>query len=145
MRVLGAMSSRCSEYQMRLALEAVSTKRSDYQSQRELDAGYKPAIVDAILRKVTPHVPVPAPAVKPSQQMQQALVNLNLAAAKLLSRFLPSHALAGEEEEGWRARLLDYYTGMMEAGQVLPSRSVRLLPPEQAIAKYLIVGIGQTC
>lgn len=68
-------------------------------------------------------MPVRAPAVKPSQQMHQALVNLNLAAAKLLSRFLPMQAAAaGEEEEGWRARLLDYYTGIMDAGLLLPSR-----------------------
>ena len=76
-----------------------------------------------MLRKVTPHVPVSPPAVKPSQQMQQALVNLNLAAAKLLSHFLPIQDNAVEEgEEGWRSRLLDYYTGIMEAGQLLPSR-----------------------
>lgn len=67
-------------------------------------------------------MPVRAPAVKPSQQMQQALVNLNLAAANLLSRFLPMQNAAGEEEEAWRARLLDYYTGIMEAGLLLPSR-----------------------
>ena len=87
-------------------------------------AGHKSSSVDAILRKVTPHVPVPAPAVKPSQQMQQALVNLNLAAAKLLSRLLPMQDAEDEEEEGWRARLLDYYTGIMQAGQLLPSRLV---------------------
>lgn len=86
-------------------------------------AGHKSSSVDAILKKVTPHVPVLAPAVKPSQQMQQALVTLNLAAAKLLSHFLPTQDdPAEEEEEGWRARLLDYYTGIMEAGQLLPSR-----------------------
>lgn len=68
-------------------------------------------------------MPVSAPAVKPSAQMQQALVNLNLAAAKLLSRFLPRHSGEEAEEEGWRDRLLDYYIGIMEAGQVLPSRS----------------------
>lgn len=72
---------------------------------------------------MTPHVPVSAPAVQPSQQMQQALVNLNLVAAKLLSHFLPTREdAAEEEEEGWRGRLLDYYTGIMEAGQLLPSR-----------------------
>lgn len=88
-------------------------------------AGYKAAYVDTILKKITPHVPVSAPAVKPSHQMQQALVSLNLSAAKLLSRLLPTQVPAEEdEEEGWRARLLDYYTGIMEAGQVLPSRSV---------------------
>lgn len=88
-------------------------------------AGHKSSSVDAILRKVTPHVPVPAPAVKPSQQMQQALVNLNLAATKLLSRLLPMQDAEDEDEEGWRARLLDYYTGIMQAGQLLPSRSVK--------------------
>ena len=67
-------------------------------------------------------MPVRAPAVKPAQPMQQALVNLNLAAASLLSRFLPVPDAAAEEEEGWRARLLDYYTGIMEAGLLLPSR-----------------------
>lgn len=68
-------------------------------------------------------MPVSAPAVKPSQQMQQALVNLNLAAAKLLSHFLPTpEDAADDEEEGWRGRLLDYYTGIMEAGQLLPFR-----------------------
>lgn len=57
--------------------------------------------------------------------MQQALVHLNLAAAKLLSSFLPTRlAHAEEQEEGWRARLLDYYVGIMEAGQVLPSGCV---------------------
>ena len=75
-----------------------------------------------MLRKVMPHVPVSAPAVKPSQQMQQALVNLNLAAAKLLSHFLSQDNAEEEEEEGWQAGLLDYYTGIMEAGQLLPSR-----------------------
>lgn len=85
--------------------------------------GHKASSVNAILRKVTPHVPVSAPAVKPSRQMQQALVNLNLAAAKLLSHFLPTQDNAAqEEEEGWRSRLLNYYTGIMEAGQLLPSR-----------------------
>lgn len=67
-------------------------------------------------------MPVSAPAVKPSQQMQQALVRLNLAAAKLLSRFLPTRLNTEEEEAGWRVRLLDYYVGIMEEGQVLPSR-----------------------
>lgn len=87
-----------------------------------IHAGHKSLSVAAILRKVTPHVPVSAPAVKPSQQMQQALVNLNLAAAKLLSHFLSQDNAEEDEEEGWRARLLDYYTGIMEAGQLLPSR-----------------------
>ena len=54
--------------------------------------------------------------------MQQALVRLNLAAAKLLSRFLPTRLNTGEEEAGWKVRLLDYYVGIMEEGQVLPSR-----------------------
>ena len=90
-----------------------------------LDAGVSPALVDTIVKKITPHMPASAPAVKPSQVMQQALVHLNLAAAKLLSSFLPaSLAHAEEQEEGWRASLLDYYVGIMEAGQVLPSRWV---------------------
>jgi len=84
-----------------------------------------PALVDTIVKKITPHMPASAPAVKPSQVMQQGLVHLNLAAAKLLSRFLPTRlADAEEQEEGWRTRLLDYYVGIMEAGQVLPSRWV---------------------
>ncbi|KAL0042692.1 hypothetical protein WJX79_007939 [Trebouxia sp. C0005] len=84
--------------------------------------GVSPALVDTIVKKITPHMPASAPAVKPSQVMQQALVHLNLAAAKLLSSFLPTRlAHAEEQEEGWRARLLDYYVGIMEAGQVLPS------------------------
>ena len=102
---------------------AVEIRICGKQTQANALAGYKSSLVDVILQKVTPHVPVSAPAVKPSHQMQQALVNLNLAAAKLLSRFLPAQASAeGEEEEEWRARLLDYYTGIMKAGQVLPSR-----------------------
>ena len=88
-----------------------------------IHAGHKSSSVDTILRKVTPHVPVSAPAVKPSQQMQQALINLNLTAAKLLSHFLSTQSdAAEEEEEGWRGQLLDYYTGIMQAGQLLPSR-----------------------
>jgi len=90
-----------------------------------LNVGVSPALVDTIVKKITPHMPASAPAVKPSQVMQQGLVHLNLAAAKLLSSFLPtSLADAEEQEEGWRARLLDYYVGIMEAGQVLPSRWV---------------------
>jgi len=90
-----------------------------------LDAGVSPALVDTIVKKITPHMPASAPAVKPSQVMQQGLVHLNLAAAKLLSSFLPTNlADAEEQEEGWRTRLLDYYVGIMEAGQVLPSRWV---------------------
>ncbi|KAL0049524.1 hypothetical protein WJX82_004125 [Trebouxia sp. C0006] len=85
--------------------------------------GVSPALVDTIVKKITPHMPASAPAVKPSQVMQQVLVHLNLAAAKLLSSFLPaSLAHAEEQEEGWRASLLDYYVGIMEAGHVLPSR-----------------------
>lgn len=107
------------------------------QRQANVLAGYNSSLVDAILKKVTPHVPVSAPAVKPSQQVQQALVNLNLAAAKLLSRFLPTQASAeGEEEEEWRGRLLDYYTKIMEAGQVLPSRSVRLKAHKPAASSF---------
>ncbi len=90
-----------------------------------LNAGVSPALVDTIVKKITPHMPASAPAVKPSQVMQQGLVHLNLAAAKLLSSFLPTSLADAEEQgEGWRARLLDYYVGIMEAGQVLPSRWV---------------------
>ena len=90
-----------------------------------MHAGVSPALVDAILNKVTPHMPASAPAVKPTQAMQHALVQLNLAAAKLLSRFLPTRLGGAEEEEqGWQVQLLDYYVGIMEAGQVLPSRCV---------------------
>lgn len=98
---------------------------SDPKTSCAIDAGVSPALVDTIVKKITPHMPASAPAVKPSQVMQQGLVHLNLAAAKLLSSFLPtSLADAEEQEEGWRARLLDYYVGIMEAGQVLPSRWV---------------------
>ncbi|DBA90449.1 TPA: hypothetical protein ACH3X1_003716 [Trebouxia sp. C0004] len=85
--------------------------------------GVPPALADNVVKKIMPHMPASAPAVKPSQVMQQGLVHLNLAAAKLLSRFLPTSLADVEgQEEGWRARLLDYYVGIMEAGQVLPSR-----------------------
>ena len=69
-------------------------------------------------------MPAAAPAVKPSQQMQQALVQLNLAAATLLGGFLPLTRGANDqdEEEGWRERLQEYYIGVMEHGKVLPSR-----------------------
>ena len=77
-----------------------------------------------ILKKVTPHVPVAAPAVKPSQQMQQVLVQLNLAAAELLASFLPTSRgpTDQQDEEGWRERLQEYYIGIMQHGRVLPSR-----------------------
>ncbi len=92
-------------------------------SDSVLHVGVASASIDTIVRKVTPHMPASTPAVKPSQQMQAALVQLNLAAAKLLSRFLPTRLGDEEdEEEGWRVRLLDYYVGIMESGQVLPSR-----------------------
>ena len=89
-----------------------------------LCAGVSQTLVQQILAKVTPHLPVTAPAVKPAAAMQAALVNLNLAAAKLLARFLPAgHAeQESEEERGWRQRLLEYYIGVMESGQVLPSQ-----------------------
>ena len=90
-----------------------------------------------VLAKVTPHLPASAPVVKPPANLQTALVQLNLAAAKLLASFLPvrqgsqqeeeqwgvsHHSQEEEEEQGWRGRLLDYYIGVMEKGQVLPSR-----------------------
>ena len=61
--------------------------------------------------------------------MQQALVQLNLAAAKLLASFLPSSRGPSEqqEEEGWRERLQEYYIGIMQHGRVLPSRYTYLV------------------
>ena len=87
-------------------------------------AGVPSTVTATILEKVTPHVPVAAPAVRPSQQMQQALVQLNLAAAKLLASFLPTSRGMPDQDggEGWRDRLQDYYIGVMEHGRVLPSR-----------------------
>lgn len=89
-----------------------------------LVAGVPSSVSASILKKVTPHVPVAAPAVKPAQQMQQALVQLNLAAAKLLATFLPSSSSTPDQrvDEGWRERLQEYYIGIMEHGRVLPSR-----------------------
>lgn len=75
--------------------------------------------------------------------MQQALVNLNLAAAKLLSHFLPMQEdAAEEEEEGWQARLLDYYTGIMEAGQLLPSR---YLPSPGCLGSAFVCSAVRVC
>lgn len=79
-------------------------------------------MVQAVLHKVGPHLPASAPAVKPPAAMQAALVQLNLAAAKLGARVLPLRQAADQDgEQGWRGRMLDYYIGIMAAGQVLPS------------------------
>ena len=47
----------------------------------------------AIIRKVAPHVPVGAPAVQPSTAVIAVLVDINIAAAELLTRFLSSVSL----------------------------------------------------
>ena len=99
-------------------------RRQFYCNLCDHHAGVPSTMTATILKKVTPHVPVAAPAVRPSQQMQQALVQLNLAAAKLLASFLPTSSGTADQSDGqgWRERLQDYYIGVMEHGRVLPSR-----------------------
>lgn len=43
-----------------------------------------------MVKKIAPHVPVGAPAVQPSAAISSILVDINIAAAELLTRFLSS-------------------------------------------------------
>jgi len=53
-----------------------------------MSAGHDVRWRAAIIKKVAPHVPVNAPTVQPSASVLAVLVDLNIAAAELLTRFL---------------------------------------------------------
>lgn len=46
----------------------------------------------SVIRKVAPHVPVNAPAVQTSPPVTAALIRANIAAAQLLTGFLPARS-----------------------------------------------------
>lgn len=61
----------------------------------------------ALLRACAPFVPAAAPAVRPPPALQAALVQLNMAAAALLARFLPTAAMgAGQVRSSNAGRFL---------------------------------------
>lgn len=74
----------------------------------------------ALLRVCAPHVPAAAPAVRPPPALQAALVQLNMAAAALLARFLPTAAIGAEQ------------VGCSTAGRILgawcPTLLMRFMP-----------------
>ncbi len=100
----------------------------------------------AIIRKVAPHFPLYRPTAAVAPLLVDQLVQLNVAAAQLLARFLPSQqpaavgglkmqpgagitagfaAAAGElssgSEEPWVGRLLDWFAGVMADGAAMPT------------------------
>lgn len=97
----------------------------------------------ALLAKVSPHFPVHLPAVPLPPGVADQLVQVNVAAAQLLCHFLPALAgqagagsggatpaqphghgqpvLSMELEQGWAARLLDWFAEVMADGSALPA------------------------
>lgn len=100
----------------------------------------------AIIRKVAPHFPQYRPTAAAAPLLVDQLVQLNVAAAQLLARFLPSQQpaavrglkvqpdagiaagfaaaageLSGGSEEPWVGRLLDWFAGVMADGAALPT------------------------
>ena len=64
---------------------------------RARPAGRREGWAAALLRACAPHVPAPAPAVRPPPGLQAALLQLNMAAAALLARFLPAAAAGAQQ------------------------------------------------
>lgn len=98
----------------------------------------KSSLAAALLKKVPAHFPVQRPAVKAAAAVTEQLVLLNVAAAQLLARFLPSQAAApglvaaaagaagprpsgGGWEQPWVERLLAWFAGVMADGSALPT------------------------
>ncbi|KAL4853850.1 Testis-expressed protein 10 [Chlorella vulgaris] len=104
------------------------------------------SLAAAIIRKVAPHFPLYRPTAAVAPLLVDQLVQLNVAAAQLLARFLPSQqpaavgvlkmqpgagiaagfaAAVGElssgSEEPWVGRLLDWFAGVMADGAALPT------------------------
>ncbi|GAB4823624.1 hypothetical protein N2152v2_010670 [Parachlorella kessleri] len=84
----------------------------------------KSSLAAALLKRVAPVFPVQHPATTPSPPLVEALVQVNVAAAHLLARFLPwqlgpaALTTPGASEGGWAGRLLAWFEGTMrdEAG-----------------------------
>ena len=91
------------------------------------------------------------PAVKLAAPLADQLVQLNVAVAQLLARFLPAQAAAaavaaqaaaqggggsgrGAGEAPWEARLLDWFVGVMAEGAALPASEDSLLGEAPAAA-----------
>lgn len=101
-------------------------------------AGDRGSLAASILKRVSPFFPVHRPAVRPPPVVSVQLVQLNVAAARLLAHFLPqvataagggggpSCAAAGGSsgsswEQPWVGRLLDWFAGVMAEGGALPA------------------------
>lgn len=89
------------------------------------------SLAAALVKAVSPHFPVRRPAVKASAPLTDQLVQLNVAAAQLLARFLPGpeEAQQAQRRDGsssgwqqpWVQRLLDWFAAVMAEGTALPA------------------------
>ena len=116
----------------------------------------KASLAASLVKKVSPHFPVQRPAVKAAAAVTDQLVLLNVAAAQLLARFLPSQAAgtvgpagpagaAGATgwEQPWVERLLDWFAGVMADGSALPASDNALFGKAPAAAEAGGSGSGK--
>ena len=113
----------------------------------------KASLAAALVKKVSPHFPVQRPAVKAAAAVTDQLVLLNVAAAQLLARFLPSQAagpagavgVAGAAgwDQPWVERLLDWFAAVMADGSALPASDDALFGEAPAAAEAGSSGSGK--
>lgn len=109
------------------------------------DPADRASLAAALLKKVPPHFPMQRPVAQVSAALADQLVQLNVAAAQLLARFLPGAAgggaagaaggEAGGREQPWVGRLLDWFAGVMADGAALPAADDSLFGEAPAAAQ----------
>lgn len=96
------------------------------------------SVAETLSTKLPLFFPLGVPAVKPSREVAEALVGMNLEAARLLAACVPSLPQLAQPHSAkafaWLHKLAGFYLGVIEGGTVLPAQgslaeSSRMYPP----------------